>query len=70
MAMLKPKLEDFADADGYIDYYEYDMAEDQWRSQFPNLYEKWCGDPAQMKPPSPAIVEDDSLAKLLEALAA
>lgn len=40
----KPTPEQFADEDGYIDYYEYDMALDQWRSQFPDLHERWCGE--------------------------
>lgn len=39
----KPKLEDFVDSYGY-DYYAYDMAIDQWQSQFPNLSEQWCGE--------------------------
>lgn len=39
----KPKLADFAEGQDY-DYYAYDMAMDQWQSQFPNLSERWCGE--------------------------
>jgi hypothetical protein len=39
-----PVMEDFEDADGYIDFEDYDVAMDQWRMQFPDLRESWCGD--------------------------
>lgn len=45
-AFARPQLEDFAEEQGY-DYFAYDMAMDQWQSQFPNLSESWCGEPKQ-----------------------
>jgi len=38
----KPTVEEFTDADGYVDGYEFDMAMDQWQWQFPDLKERWC----------------------------
>mgnify|MGYP000917275352 CR=1 FL=1 len=62
----KPVLDDFADEDGYVDYYEFDMAMDQWQSQFPNLNEFWCGEPAEKE----EVEVDDSLESLYTLLAA
>jgi hypothetical protein len=64
--MEKPTYEQYTDEDGYIDGYEFDMAMDQWRSQFPDLYENWCGEPKPQK------VEDteESLTELLSRLLA
>lgn len=61
----KPKLEDFAEDQGY-DYYAYDMALEQWRRQFPDLSEYWCGEPAQ-KAEEPLDSAMQSLYNLLAA---
>lgn len=45
----KPTAEEFTDAEGYVDGYEFDMALDQWFSQFPDLTECWCGLPKPVK---------------------
>lgn len=61
----KPTPEQFADEDGYIDYYEYDMALDQWHSQFPDLRESWCGEPKPEPEPEPEESLHDLLSRLL-----
>lgn len=43
-AFARPRLEEFYDEEFGYDYYAYDMAVDQWQSQFPNLSERWCGE--------------------------
>lgn len=58
----KPQLEDYAEDQGY-DYYGYDMALEQWLSQFPNLSEQWCG---EVKP-VPQAEQELSLTQQLEA---
>jgi hypothetical protein len=64
-AFARPKLQDFAEDQSY-DYYAYDMALDQWRSQFPDLYENWCGErETQQEEP-----EVDLMETLMAALAA
>ena len=62
----KPKLEDYCDGDGDYDYYGYDMAMDQWRSQFPDLRECWCGEPKPVTEPT----DTDSTDWLINLLAA
>ena len=57
----RPTIEQFVDEDGYIDGYEFDMAMDQWRSQFPDLRENWCGEPK----PQPEPEHEESLNELL-----
>jgi hypothetical protein len=52
MAYDAPKPEQFADADGYIDWSDYDYACYQWRQSIPDLFERWC--PAAEKPEAPA----------------
>lgn len=72
MTYSKPRIEAFTDEDGYVDYYEYDMACDYWLEDktmhngmlAPRLSENWCGLPAQPE------VADFSLADLLQSIAA
>lgn len=40
----KPCLEDYYEGDGYYDFSGYDQAVEQWRSQFPDFRESWCGE--------------------------
>ena len=65
----KPTLADFTDAEGYADYYEFDMAMDQWQRQFPDLYERWCGEPRQ-ETPCPVDQPTQDLIDMLTAIAA
>lgn len=37
-----PKPEEFEDADGYIDWEDYDYAREQYYYDVPNLFEFWC----------------------------
>jgi len=64
--MDKPTYEQFQDEDGYIDGYAFDMAYDQWRSQFPDLRESWCGEAK----PEPVEEPEESLSDLLSRLLA
>lgn len=61
----KPQLQDFAEDQGY-DYYAYDMAMEQWQSQFPNLSEFWCSEQTAEKPKE----LDNSTQSLYDLLAA
>jgi broad specificity phosphatase PhoE len=64
--MSKPDPSKFVDEDGYFDDYDYSMALDAWRSQFPDLYENWCGEPK----PQPEPEQEESLNELLVRLLA
>lgn len=59
MSLGKPILADFTDEDGYPDFYDYDMAMECWRSQFPDLRESWCGEtkPEPVYEPVPSLFE-------------
>lgn len=66
----EPQLEDYTDADGYVDYEAYDYDWDMWRDridferdQLPDLRESWCGEP---KPIVDDPTENDWLFALLE----
>lgn len=56
--MQRPTLEQFREEDGGYDYYGYDMALDQWRMQFPDLGEFWCGVISQVRPVADTGTED------------
>lgn len=62
----RPNLEDYREEDGGYDYYGYGMAYDNWKSQFPDLYETWC--PAGG--PKEQIVVDPSVDALIAQLTA
>ena len=68
-AFARPRLEDFAEDQGY-DYYAYDMAMDQWLSQFPNLSERWCGEQTQEQNTQPEQSLEDILNAALFGIAA
>lgn len=67
--MQRPTLEQYTDAEGYADYYGFDMAMDQWRWQFPDLTECWCPE-TPAKAPAQELEVSPSLEALLEALLA
>ena len=67
MAYDAPKPEQFADADGYIDWSDYDYAWSLWRDSVPNLGESWCGEVDD----EPTLIEpENTLQDLLAALLA
>lgn len=61
----QPKMEDFVDADGYIDFEAYDVHWNMWRDSIPNLYESWCPEVVREEPEEPNTLRD-----LIEALLA
>ena len=68
-AFARPQLADFAEEQDY-DYYAYDMAMDQWLSQFPNLSECWCGEQKQEQTTEPTQSLEDILNEALFGIAA
>lgn len=42
MAYDAPQPEQFADAEGYIDWSDYDYAYYMWKQSIPDLFETWC----------------------------
>lgn len=66
MAYDAPKPEQFADADGYIDWSDYDYAYSQWRDSIPYLGECWCGEVKD----EPELIEIDNADWLVNLLAA
>ena len=63
-AFSKPQMQDYAEDGGY-DYYGYDMAMDQWRSQFPDLSERWCPNSAEPEAAEEQPNETEALIALL-----
>ena len=69
-AFARPRLEEFYDEKFGYDYYAYDMAVDQWQSQFPNLSESWCGEQKQAQTTEPTQSLEDILNAALFEIAA
>lgn len=65
----EPRMSDFRDAKGYVDYEDFDFAWQQWHYEIPSLREFWCPD---IKPLEPAMEPSplDSIDALYEALSA
>ena len=68
-AFDRPQLKDFAEEQGY-DYYAYDMAVDQWKSQFPDLSESWCGEQKKAQPTESTQSLEDIINEALFGIAA